>query len=43
MEFQEHSFSLSELEQVRGAFGLPVERDKFFRPTPLRDLDCCPD
>lgn len=31
-------FSLSELEEVRGALGLPVERDKFFHPTTLRDL-----
>ena len=31
-------FSLSELRQVRGALGLPVERDKFFRPRSLREL-----
>jgi hypothetical protein len=29
------SFSLSELADVRGGFGLPIERDKFFEPTPL--------
>ena len=28
-------FSLSELRQVRGALGLPVERDKFFKPCAL--------
>ena len=31
-------FSLSELQQIRGYLGLPVERDRFFRPTPLREL-----
>ena len=31
-------FSLKELGQVRGKLGLPVERDKWFRPTPLRAL-----
>lgn len=31
-------FSLSELESVRGKLGLPVERDKWFKPTPLREL-----
>jgi hypothetical protein len=31
-------FSLSEISQLVGPFGLKVERDKFFRPTPLRDL-----
>lgn len=28
-------FSIDEIEQVRGAFGLPVERDQWFRPGPL--------
>ena len=28
-------FSLSELESVRGKFGLPIERDLYFEPTPL--------
>jgi hypothetical protein len=28
-------FSLSELKTVRGAFGLPVERDRYFEPTRL--------
>jgi len=31
-------FSLSELEKVRGQFGLPVERDKFFVPAPLSQV-----
>ena len=31
-------FSLAELRQVRGALGLPVERDRWFTPTPLREL-----
>jgi hypothetical protein len=31
-------FSLSELQSVRGKLGLPVERDKWFTPTPLREL-----
>jgi hypothetical protein len=31
-------FRLLELQSVRGQLGLPVERDKFFEPTPLRKL-----
>ena len=31
-------FSLSELKSVRGPLGLPVERDLYFQPTPLREL-----
>ena len=31
-------FRLSELQQVRGLFNLPVERDRFFRPRKLREL-----
>lgn len=31
-------FSLSELEQVRGPLGLPIERDKYFEPASLREL-----
>ena len=31
-------FRLSELESVRGTLGLPVERDRYFEPTPLRVL-----
>ena len=31
-------FSLSELRQVTGPLGLRIERDLWFKPTPLRDL-----
>jgi hypothetical protein len=31
-------FSLEELEEIRGQMGLPVERDKWFDPVPLREL-----
>lgn len=31
-------FSLRELQQVKGMFGLPVERDFYFEPTPLCEL-----
>lgn len=31
-------FSLSELHKVRGGLGLPVERDRYFQPTKLKDL-----
>lgn len=31
-------FRLSELEQIRGALGLPVERDRYYTPKPLREL-----
>lgn len=31
-------FRLSELQSVRGKLGLPVARDKFHKPTPLREL-----
>jgi hypothetical protein len=31
-------FSLVELKTIRGKLGLPVERDRFFTPTPLEDL-----
>lgn len=31
-------FSLSELQQVRGALNLPVERDLHFKPTSLKEL-----
>jgi hypothetical protein len=30
-------FSLSELERVRGPFGLCIERDLYFQPKPLKD------
>lgn len=29
-------FSLSELETIKGPLGLPVERDRFFDPTPVK-------
>ncbi|HZA22608.1 MAG TPA: DUF2958 domain-containing protein, partial [Dehalococcoidia bacterium] len=32
------TFSLSELKLVRGKLGLPVERDRFFKPKPLEEL-----
>lgn len=31
-------FSLAELQQARGPFGLPIERDLHFQPTPLSQL-----
>ena len=31
-------FSLSELQSVRGKFGLPVERDLYFQPTRLSEV-----
>jgi Protein of unknown function (DUF2958) len=31
-------FRFSELQTVRGRLGLPVERDRLFKPTPLRVL-----
>lgn len=31
-------FSLKELESVRGPFGLPIERDLYFKPTPLSKI-----
>jgi Protein of unknown function (DUF2958) len=31
-------FSLSELEQIRGRFGLPVERDLSFKPCRLSKI-----
>ena len=31
-------FSLSELESIRGPFGLKVERDLYFKPTKLKDI-----
>ena len=32
------NFSLNELREVRGSLGLPVERDKFFKPCPLSKI-----
>lgn len=31
-------FTLSELESVELPLGMKIERDKFFEPTPLKDL-----
>ena len=31
-------FSLDELEGVRGALGLPIERDAWFKPTKLSEV-----
>src|SRR5258708_3467309 len=31
-------FSLAELSEARGALGLPVERDRYFKPTSLKNL-----
>ena len=31
-------FSLDELESVRGPLGLPIERDRYWEPTPLSEL-----
>lgn len=31
-------FSLKELESVRGRLGLPIERDKWFEPTKIKDI-----
>ena len=31
-------FSLSELEEVRGPLGLPIERDEWFEPKTLQEL-----
>jgi hypothetical protein len=31
-------FSLKELEEARGALGLPIERDLYFEPKSLREL-----
>jgi hypothetical protein len=31
-------FSLSELQEVRGPWGLPIERDLYFEPKALREL-----
>ena len=38
VEFELGYFSLSELEQTTGAFGLHIERDLYFKPTPLSEI-----
>ncbi len=35
-------FSLTELENIRSWMGLPVERDLYWKPCPLKDLPECP-
>ncbi len=37
-EFELGYFSLSELQALRGLFGLAVERDLYFKPTPLSQI-----
>lgn len=32
-------FSLAELESVRGPFGLKIERDRYFSPTKIEELN----
>lgn len=32
------TFSLRELQEVRGGLGLPVERDRYFKPCPLSEI-----
>lgn len=31
-------FTLSEIATLRGAYGLPVERDIYFTPTPIKEI-----
>lgn len=38
LEIELGYFSLSELQSVRGALGLPVERELYFRPAPLSQV-----
>ena len=37
-EFEIGYFSLSELQAARGPFGLGIERDLYFKPTPLSKI-----
>ena len=37
-EVEAGHFSLSELESVRGPWGLPIERDRWFKPVPLSQV-----
>jgi hypothetical protein len=37
-EKEQGYFSLSELESIRGPFGLPVERDLYWKPTKLSEI-----
>ena len=38
IEFELGYFSLSELEQTTGPLGLHIERDLYFKPTPLSEI-----
>lgn len=38
LELELGYFALSELEEVRGALGLPIERDLYFQPKTLQEL-----
>jgi hypothetical protein len=37
-EVETGSFSLSELESIRGKFGLGIERDRSFKPRPAKEV-----
>ena len=39
-EFEYGSFSMEELVNYRGRYGLPIERDLGWKPCPLGDLPC---
>ena len=38
-EIEAGYFSLAELRAARGALGLPIERDLYYEPKPLRELE----
>jgi len=38
LEIEMGSFSLAELSSVKGAFGLGIERDKWFTPIPAQEI-----
>ena len=37
-EIEAGYFSLAELEATRGVLGLPVERDRYFKPTTIAKI-----
>lgn len=37
-EFEYGSFDMHELAAIRGQFGLPIERDLYWRPRPLSEV-----
>lgn len=41
LELELGYFSLAELLEIRGQLGLPVERDRYFKPTSLKELQDC--